>query len=276
MECLKDILFAKKKEIKSQAGRFNPVNMQKPRRLLDKQAFIKNIKRNRVNIVAEIKKASPSMGIINEKLDIGRVSALYASYRSFISAVSVITEPIYFKGRNEYIGEVKNFSNLPVLRKDFIFHRDQVYESLNLGADCILLISSIVGQKKLRYLYELAKSIGLDVLVEIHSKRDFEKALGIGAEIIGINNRNLKDMSVNIKNTLEILQYAEEKDILKEIKDKILIAESGINGNDIDYIENLYHRGINTFLVGSYFMQTKNLALSLKEMERKLREKKLI
>ncbi|MCL4417019.1 MAG: indole-3-glycerol phosphate synthase TrpC [Actinobacteria bacterium] len=275
MDYLKEILRNKKNEIKSLYGKFEDRgNISKKR--IDKNFidsnfnFIKNIIISRVNIIAEIKKASPSRGIINGSLDIEKTAILYSKYKSFISAISVITEPVYFKGSIDFLEVVKKVSDLPVLRKDFIFNESQIYESAALGADCILLISSLLGQKKLNKLYGMAKNLGLDVLVEAHDVREFDKAFNTGARLIGINNRNLKNMKINSNNAVDILENVSGKDI----EDKIIVCESGIGNTG--YIKDLYKKGIKVFLIGSYFMQSKNLAHDLSDMEDKLRRENLI
>jgi len=265
VDYLREILRNKKNEIKSLDGKFKDKNF-----IDGNFNFIKNISSNRVNIIAEIKKASPSRGMINSSLDIEKTAILYSKYKSFISAISVITEPVYFKGSSDFVKVVKKASDLPILRKDFIFHESQIYESASLGADCILLISSILGQKKLNKLYHLAKKLGLDVLVEAHSVKEFDKAFNTGARLIGINNRNLKNMEVKIGNTIDILEHTASKDI----KDKILVCESGMENTG--YIKDLYKRGIKVFLIGSYFMQSKNLAYDLSDMEAGLKRENLI
>ncbi|MCL4378420.1 MAG: indole-3-glycerol phosphate synthase TrpC [Actinobacteria bacterium] len=270
MDYLKNILLGKKKEIKSLDEKFKIKDVVYKKSMDKSFNFIENLSNSRVNIIAEIKKASPSRGMMNINLDIEKVALLYCKYRRFISAISVITEPIYFKGNRNYIKIVKEVSSLPILRKDFIFHEDQIYESAVLGADCILLISSILGQKKLNKLFYVAKSLGLDVLVEVNNIREFDKALSTGARLIGINNRNLRNMEVDINNTHIILEQA----VSLNIKDKIFVCESGIE--NVNYIKDLYEKGSKAFLIGSYFMQSKNLDYDLANMEERLKRKNLI
>jgi indole-3-glycerol phosphate synthase len=266
MDYLKEILHNKKNEIKKLDVRFK----EKESIPAGNFGFIESISTSRINIIAEIKKASPSRGIINGSLDVENVALLYGRYKSFISAISVVTEPVYFKGSSDFLKAVKKVSDLPVLRKDFIFHESQIYESADMGADCILLISSILGQKKLNRLYNVARNSGLDVLVEAHSIREFDKSLNTGARLIGINNRNLKNMEINIGNTIDILEHTAGKDI----KDRIIVCESGMDNTG--YIIDLYKRGVNVFLIGSYFMQSKNLAHDLSDMEASLKKENLI
>lgn len=275
MDYISEILRNKKNEIKNLDSKFKDKNnifkKRTEKNFIDGNFdFIKNISSNRVNIIAEIKKASPSRGTINSSLDIEKTAILYSKYKSFISAISVITEPVYFKGSIDFLKVVKKVSDLPVLRKDFIFNEGQIYESAALGADCILLLSSLLGQKKLNKLYDRAKNLGLDVLVEAHNVREFDKALNTGARLIGINNRNLKNMKINTNNAVDILENTADKDI----KDKIIVCESGIE--NISYIKDLYEKGIKVFLIGSYFMQSKNLAHDLSDTEDRLRRENLI
>jgi len=270
LEYLKKILASKKNEIKDLSKNLDKEKITSIRVKDDKTSFIKKIRKNKVNVIAEIKKASPSLGVINDSIDIEKVALLYSKYKSFISGISVVTESIYFRGSLEYIKRVKKVSDLPILRKDFIFHQYQIYESLISGADCILLISSILGYKKLKKLYEEGKSLGIDVLVEVHSKRELDRALDIGADFIGINNRNLKNMKVDPATTFNILRYASKKNITG----KIFTSESGVE--NIEYMKGLYNQGVDTFLIGGYFMKSKNLDVTLNKMETGLREENLI
>ena len=236
----------------------------------DNVSLINNIKKNKVNVIAEIKKASPSKGILNAGLNVGEAASSYNKYKDFICGISVVTESIYFKGNPQFIKEVRRFSDLPILRKDFIFHESQIYESYELGANCILLISSILSLKKLKALYKKANEIGLEVLVEVHNKNEFDKAVDCGAKLIGINNRNLKNMQINLNNTIEIFKYAARENI----KDKIIVCESGIS--DIEFIKEMICEGINVFLIGSYFMHSSNLDKTLKDFQASLRKSNLI
>ena len=270
MGYLKEILLGKKKETEKikeiyknwpELSRDSAVTRKK-----SKGNFLRNIKKGKVNIIAEIKKASPSKGIINSNLDIEKTALIYGRFRSFICGISVLTEPLYFKGKPENIKIVKEKTILPVLRKDFIFNETLVYESAALGADCILLISSLLGYGKLKKLYNLACSLGLDVLVEVHEPEDLKKALDIGAPFIGINNRNLKNMSVNKRLIYDFLDNAGDN----ELSDKIIVCESAVK--DVEYIKDLFLNGINTFLIGEYFMASDNLEKTLSDMESELKK----
>jgi len=270
LKYLKEILIAKKEEIKKIRRSSGRTKLAVKTSKKEKGSFLRNIKRGKVNVIAEIKKASPSKGITNDRLDIEKTAQLYDKFRSFICGISVLTESLYFKGDPENIRIVRKKSKLPVLRKDFIFSEFQIYQSAVLGADCILLISALLGKGKLKKMYDLAGNLGLDVLVEVHSVKELDKALDIGAQFIGINNRNLKDMNIDRRAVYNILNYSKNKDL----SDKILVCESGVE--NVEYIKKLFLSGINTFLIGGYFMASKNLEKTLSIMELELKRERLL
>ncbi len=270
MKYLKEILVEKKKEIEKLKENQRLVEAAAVNTGRRKGRFVENIKKGKVNIIAEIKKASPSRGIINDGLDIEKTALLYDRFKSFICGISVLTEPLYFKGNYRDMTAVRGKTSLPVLRKDFIFNRAQIYQSAALGADCVLLISSLLGSKKLKKLYDLASGLGLDVLVEVHTTRELEKALDTGASFIGINNRNLKNMSVNQEVAYDCLSYIKSRNI----SDKILVCESGIK--NVGYIRDLFFKGISTFLIGEYFMASSQLERTLNNMEWELKKENLL
>jgi len=255
---LKEILIDKKKN--------KPDVLKKTK--VKAKGFGANFSKEKINIIAEIKAASPSAGMINSNLDKADAAYQYGCHSSFIKGVSVLTEPLYFKGCVDDIARVKKSCRLPVLRKDFIIYPAQVYESARLGADCILLIAALLGTRRLKVLYQLAKSLGLEVLVEAHNHQELKKAVKIGAGLVGINNRNLKNLKVNRDNALLVLTTA-AKDV-----NITFISESGIGG--LDDILRLYEKGINNFLIGSYFMKAKSLKVTLDCMEIALKGKGLI
>jgi len=262
---LKDILIAKKKGLKD-------IKLSEPKAgsASNGKGFIDNICPGRVNIIAEIKKASPSRGIINGDLNVTEAAKAYNKYKSFISGLSVLTEELYFKGRKTDIALAKTGADLPVLRKDFIFSERQVYESAELGADCILLISSLLSYNKLKRLYECAGKVGLDVLVETHYRQELMRALDMGAEMIGINNRDLKKMHVDNSHIIKLMRGI-PSDILEGM---IIICESGVD--DTAYIEKLYGMGVNTFLIGTHFMKSREPDSTLLEFEDELKKRNLI
>ena len=262
---LKDILIAKKKGLKD-IKLYEPIDSPDS----SGKGFINSICPGRVNIIAEIKKASPSRGIINGDLDVAEAAKAYDKYRNFVSGLSVLTEELYFKGRKTDIALAKTGADLPVLRKDFIFSEKQVYESAELGADCILLISSLLSYNKLKRLYECARKAGLDVLVETHYRQELMRALDMGAEMIGINNRDLKKMHVDSNHIIKLLGDIPSGGL----EEKIIICESGVE--DAGYIEKLYKMGVDTFLIGTHFMKSRELDSTLSEFENELMKRNLI
>lgn len=270
MNYLKEILLAKKEEINKIGANSRWMRPAISGAVKSKGNFLKNIRKGKINIIAEIKKASPSRGIINGQLDIRKTALTYNKFKSFISGISVLTEPLYFMGNTGDIRKVRSNTDLPVLRKDFIFSEVQVYESAVMEADCILLIASLLGGKKLKRLYELAVNFGLDSLVEIHDLKELDKVLDTGAEFIGINNRNLRTMRIDGKTIYDFLEYRSKNNL----SDKIFVCESGIK--DTEIIKDLFSEGINVFLLGEYFMSGNDLEGILRDMELKLKIAKLI
>lgn len=207
-----------------------------------KRDFKKALSKEKISIIAEIKKASPSKGVILEDFDHIKIAKIYEDID--IDAVSVLTEKNFFKGNDLYISEVKKVNSKPILRKDFIIDPYQIYQSKVIGADAILLIVSIL-KDKLKQYHDLASSLGLQCLVEVHDKEELKIALESGASIIGVNNRNLKDFTEDLKNT---------ERLIKNIPSGILmVSESAIKTpEDIKYLNGL---GVNAVLIGETFMR---------------------
>ena len=202
---------------------------------------------NDIAIIGEIKKASPSKGLIKENFDPIYLAKQYNI--SNVQALSVLTEQDFFLGEKEYLIQARNNCKLPVLRKDFIIDKWQIYESYLIDADAILLIVAILDDHRLKEYLEIAKSLNLDVLVEVHDEKELERAIAAEAYIIGINNRNLKDFKVSLKTTERIAK--------KIPKDKIIVGESGIkNENDVIRMKKA---GVSALLVGESFMRADNI-----------------
>ncbi len=207
------------------------------------KSFLANLQRPGLNFICECKKASPSKGLISPKFPYLDIAKAYE--RGGASAVSVLTEPEYFLGSDLYLQEIAAQINLPVLRKDFTVSPYQIYEAKTLGASSVLLICAILSASQLEEYRLEAESIGLDALVETHDGREIETALKSGARIIGINNRNLKDFTVDIRTCLQLR---------KEIPiDCVCIAESGIRNEDD--IRSLKSKGFNGVLIGETLMR---------------------
>lgn len=207
-----------------------------------------------VRIIAEVKRASPSKGIIRQNFMAGEIARLYELNGA--AAISVLTEEKYFKGNIEYLSAIRRNSKIPVLRKDFIFDEYQVYESRAAGADAILLIVAILDKEKLKKLMDLSASLGMSTLVEVHNESELETALEAGANIIGVNNRDLKTFKTDINVTVRLIPYVP--------KDVILVSESGIN--TVDDIVELMKEGVDAFLIGEALMREEDIAKKLKQL----------
>lgn len=204
--------------------------------------FKKAISNEDISIIAEIKKASPSKGVILENFNHIEIAKIYENIS--IDAVSVLTEKNFFKGDDSYINDVKKVNLKPILRKDFIIDAYQIYQSKAIGADAILLIVSIL-KHKLKEYYDLARSLGLQCLVEVHNEEELKIAVESGCSIIGINNRNLRDFTEDLKNTERLI-----KNVPSEI---LVVSESAIKTpEDIRYLKGL---GVSAVLIGETFMR---------------------
>jgi len=209
---------------------------------------------NGVAIIAEIKKASPSKGMIREEFDHMEIAKDYEANK--VNAVSVLTETDYFLGDNQYLTDAKKITTMPILRKDFIIDAYQVYESKVIGADAILLIMSILTKEQLVSYIDIATKIGLECLVEVHDIEELEIALECGAKIIGVNNRNLHTFDINLKNTENIM--------IKIPKGIIVVSESGISSKeDVSYLKSI---GVHAVLIGESLMKASSIKEKLKEL----------
>ena len=199
--------------------------------------FKKALKSGVCNIIAEVKCASPSRGRLIESFDPVRIAGIYE--QNGAAAISVLTDEKYFSGHKDYLDHIRKEVNLPLLRKDFIIDTLQIYETRAIGADAILLIVRVLGKKLAEYI-SLSKEIGLSPLVEVHTQEELDLALDAGAEIIGINNRNLDTFVTDIETSRRLKARIPA--------DKIVVAESGIR--ERKDIESLMQAGINVFLIG--------------------------
>ncbi len=220
-------------------------------------SFKKNISRpHHMNLIAEIKKASPSKGIIRGDFDPVKIAMTYQAHGA--SAISVLTDERFFEGRLEHISMVKENVPLPVLRKDFIIDEYQIYESVACGADAILLIADLLSDNEMTGFYQLATSLGLDVLLEVHNEEDMEKAIATGGEIIGVNNRDLHTFKVDLAMTQKLMRLIPAH--------KIKVSESGIKSyEDVMFLKSL---GINAVLIGEAFMEAPDIAAKIREIMR--------
>ena len=216
----------------------------------DERDFILSLqekhKTNAQAVIAEIKKASPSKGIIREDFDPIMIAQSYETAGA--ACLSVLTDKQYFHGDLSYIQAIKQRCQLPILRKDFIIDPYQIYESKAFGADCILLIAAALELTKMREFESIAKSLNMAVLVESHNIKELEAALELETLLIGINNRDLKTFDVSLQTTIDLLSHIDD--------DTLVITESGILGRGD--VELMHRHNIHTFLVGEAFMRQDN------------------
>ena len=210
---------------------------------LKESNFKKSLENKTEAIIAEIKKASPSAGIISENFDPILKAKEYESFG--VSALSILTEEDYFLGNIQYLKDIRANTSLPILRKDFIVDDYQIYESKLIGADCILLIASILNDDELKVFSETAEKLKLDYIIEVHNEEELHRIENFSSAIIGVNNRNLKTFEVDINNSIKL------KKIFKE--DNIFISESGIKSKKD--IQELQQHNINVFLIGESMMK---------------------
>lgn len=218
----------------------NELNLENPR-------FKQSLAEKDEAIIAEIKKASPSAGIIAEDFDPIKKAKEYEELGAV--ALSILTEEDYFLGSPKYLKEVRKITQLPILRKDFMIDEYQIYEAKLMGADCILLIASILNDEEISHFIDLAENLKLDYLIEVHDKIELDRVKIFENAIIGVNNRNLKTFEVDIQNSINLKQEFDGKNIF--------VSESGIK--NISDIEMLKSNGINVYLIGESLMRGKLL-----------------
>ena len=216
--------------------------------------FALALKGKHMGLIAEVKQASPSRGILSKNSSPVELATSYA--QGGANAISVLTEVNYFKGSIDYLAAIRKAVELPLLRKDFIFDPYQVYESRAYGADALLLIVAILNQEQLQGLLSLSHSLGLQCLVEVHNKTEVARALLSQAEIIGINNRDLNTFIVDLTTTERLRPLIP--------RDRIVVSESGIKSrNDI---EELKEWGVNAVLIGEALVTANNILAKMKEL----------
>ena len=210
-----------------------------------KNAFYQALAKPGISIIGEFKKASPSLGTIESKINlIDRIE----EYNASVDAISCLTEEDHFHGSVDYLKEIRKMSPLPIIRKDFMIEEYQFYEAKVIGADAILLIAAILDDVQLKDFYDLATELGLDALVETHDEREMERALKLDAEIIGVNNRDLRDFTIRLDTTRRLSKMVPQ--------DKVFVAESGIvTDDDVRFLK---ESRVDAFLIGRAFMEAEN------------------
>jgi len=257
MTILDTILKYKKTEVENQKKLCSIDELiNKCKNFPETNSFLNILKKNKENkkisLIAEVKKASPSKGIIKEDFNHVEIAQIYQNAGA--SAISVLTDEKFFQGSIQYLKDIKKISKIPVLRKDFIIDEYQIYQTREMCADIILLIAAALEKNQLIDFYKLSKKLGLDVLLEVHDKEEFDFALEINVDIIGINNRNLKTFEVSLDNTINLI---------KELKlnNKYIISESGITTfDDVSFLKSY---GVDGILVGESLIKSVDIEKSI-------------
>jgi len=218
------------------------------------KAIETQLKKNKAAVIAEIKKASPSKGVIRENFNPKEIAISYE--KGGATCLSVLTDQKYFQGHADYLKEARAACSLPVLRKDFMVDIYQIYEARAMGADCILLIVAALPLDLMQTLEEITHSIGMNVLVEVHNQEELDLAMQLKTPLLGINNRNLKTFDVSLQTTFELIKNISS--------DKIIVTESGIfTSSDVKLMQD---HDVHTFLIGEAFMRESDPGHSLKTL----------
>jgi indole-3-glycerol phosphate synthase len=258
-DLLQQILTTKREEI---AWRKRQVPLAELRELAESQplpldfrgALQRRIASGSLAVIAELKKASPSRGVIREDFDPRAIAASYA--RAGATCLSVLTDAKYFQGCEAYLTLAKQASGLPTLRKDFLIDAYQIYEARAIQADAVLLIVAALDKEALKDLSQLAAELSLAVLVEVHTASELERALNLEGVILGINNRNLKTFEVSLENTLSLLPLIPP--------DRLVVTESGIHTQED--VARMKAQGLRAFLVGEAFMRAEDPGEELRRL----------
>ncbi|MBL7032283.1 MAG: indole-3-glycerol phosphate synthase TrpC [Nitrospira sp.] len=258
MSILNQIIEHKKEELET-VKRTTPLAELKARigDMEGTKSFMKAIKRDKgspIKLIAELKKSSPSKGLIRDNFSLPDIVSVYD--RKDVAAISVLTEQRYFSGELDYLNEARKLTEKPLLRKDFLFDDYQIYEARANNADAILLIAAALERPHLCHLYGVARELLLDCLVEVHTFKELDMVLQAGPEIIGINNRDLKTLEISLDTTFEFL-----KDIPE---DRIVISESGISTRaDVEALE---ATRVDSMLIGTSIMKSADIGLRIDEL----------
>lgn len=258
-DILEKILQTKQQEIATRS-QTTPIEMLRERaaKPTEVRGFLAALQRKIADkqpaVIAEVKKASPSQGVIRADFDPAAIAQSYE--QGGAACLSVLTDAEYFQGHEDYLQAARSACSLPVIRKDFIIDPYQVYEAKAIDADCILLIVSALSDDKLRELYELAIELGMDVLIEVHDRAELERVLPLNAPLIGINNRNLRTFKTSLQTSIDLLPLVPEN--------TLLVTESGIHTQDD--VQKMRDHHIHAFLVGEAFMRAEQPGAELNKL----------
>jgi indole-3-glycerol phosphate synthase len=259
-DVLQRIVAVKRDEVAALLARHTPADLraQAEARRGDRRDFVgalrAQVAAGRSAVIAEVKKASPSKGLLRDPFVPAEIAASYARHGA--ACLSVLTDERFFQGSADYLRQARAACPLPVLRKDFIIDPAQVYEAAAMGADCILLIVACLDDARLAELETLALALGLAVLVEVHDGAELTRALALKTPLIGVNNRNLRTFGVSLQTTLDLLPRVPA--------DRLLITESGILG--AADVARMRAAGVSAFLVGEAFMRAPDPGLALRQL----------
>lgn len=254
---LDDIIFNKRQEVtvlKIELGKKDLPRLIKG--LPQPRNFLKAFPKRKISLIAEIKRASPSVGVI--RADLNPVALAKTYEKAGASALSVLTDRKFFQGRIEDLSAVKHAVSVPVLCKDFIIDEAQIYEARIAGADAVLLIARILEKDRLNEFLKLVEKLGMQALVEAHDEKDVERVLKTKARIIGINNRDLQSFEVDLSNTLRLMKG------FAELKKRLVVSESGIR--TLQDIEALRRAGVSGVLIGTTLLKAQNIPQKIKEL----------
>lgn len=255
---LDEIMAARKEQLAREQKRVSFAEMQqRAAQALARRtpvSLAKALRKSTLSCICEVKKASPSKGLICPDFHPVEIAKAYEAAGA--NAISCLTEEHYFQGSSEYLAAIRQEVQIPILRKDFIFDPYQIYEAAAIGADALLLIAAVLELEKLAALYQLAYSLGLEVLVEVHSREELEGIRGIQPRILGVNNRNLKTFEVSLDTVAKLKPYAPQ--------DAVFVSESGIRNNaDMKQVRAL---GADAVLVGETLMRSGDVAQTLHQL----------
>ena len=248
MNILNNIINYKKKKIIIDKNR-TKIFLAHKKKSFFKSKIQSNIKKNKISIIAEIKKASPSKGILKKEFNPISIAKQYIEGGA--TCLSVLTEDKFFLGNKNYIKQIKKKYNIPILAKDFFIDPFQIYEAKFYGADCILILLSAVKKKLAKELYDTANKCNMDTIVEVHNADEMAIALSLKKSIIGINNRNLKTFQTEINNTINLYKKF-------NLKNRVVVSESGINSRK-DILHICKKTNIRTFLIGESLIKSNNI-----------------